>query len=484
MSLNSNQVVCGLCLKPFSDPRLLPCLHTFCLKCLKGQVTTSESAEGIRCHACQRCINVSAKGADSLPQDQHAAFQTKVADILGSLEGASGLVVGCDGCAGPSSSPAALAKAYCCQCSELLCQLCWDHHMHHHRLQHHTLVCLERGSVRALEACMKPHRLYCSQPAHAGEAVDFFCEDCNDLVCHYCLVEGHRGHKCVLASHLAQTYQNEMRESLEPARSMLEKITKAIGDIEAAMKEVEAARQSALCTLNATFEELQNSLKERQEILTSKIDDIALVKSTSLNFQKEQFLVMKRELASCADVVTSILKNHTGEQIICLKRFPQNRLSQILSEMKDQSPAEPAEQGTMAVCVDGGSLKKTISQFGIVDEVIPANCTWKQESDPVLNTRYEIILHTRTKEKVVVGCEGLKVKAELISKGSSEATLGHVDDQGGGTYTITFTPQTTGHCQLCISVDGRHVSRSPCDVHVRGVLSFPFAYTSGLMRLQ
>ena len=41
-----------------------------------------------------------------------------------------------------------------------------------------------------------------------------------------------------------------------------------------------------------------------------------------------------------------------------------------------------------------------------------------------------------------------------------------VKDHGNDTYTITLTPQTAGHHQLLITMDGQHIQNSPCDLHV------------------
>ena len=42
-----------------------------------------------------------------------------------------------------------------------------------------------------------------------------------------------------------------------------------------------------------------------------------------------------------------------------------------------------------------------------------------------------------------------------------------MDDHGDGTYTITLTPQTSGPHHLLITMDGKHVQNSPCDLDVR-----------------
>lgn len=35
MALIESVITCPICLEHFEDPRLLPCTHTYCLKCIK-----------------------------------------------------------------------------------------------------------------------------------------------------------------------------------------------------------------------------------------------------------------------------------------------------------------------------------------------------------------------------------------------------------------------------------------------------------------
>ena len=42
---------CSCCQGPFTDPRVLPCLHTFCLQCIKGLRKEDSSLTCPQCRA-------------------------------------------------------------------------------------------------------------------------------------------------------------------------------------------------------------------------------------------------------------------------------------------------------------------------------------------------------------------------------------------------------------------------------------------------
>eukprot|EP00731_Ephydatia_muelleri_P009057 Em0004g1395a len=60
---------CQLCSEPYKEPRILPCLHSFCGHCLHKEVW--DQAE----HACQRSITIPEGGVNAIPQNLHLGFE-------------------------------------------------------------------------------------------------------------------------------------------------------------------------------------------------------------------------------------------------------------------------------------------------------------------------------------------------------------------------------------------------------------------------
>ena len=51
-----DELVCALCGEMYNDPRLLPCLHTFCRRCLEHTVNPRSAT--ITCHSCRKEVSL------------------------------------------------------------------------------------------------------------------------------------------------------------------------------------------------------------------------------------------------------------------------------------------------------------------------------------------------------------------------------------------------------------------------------------------
>ena len=61
------EVSCSVCMTTFTDPKLLPCLHSFCLHCLEGIQRTTSRHDIIICPECRRESRVPSGSLNDLP---------------------------------------------------------------------------------------------------------------------------------------------------------------------------------------------------------------------------------------------------------------------------------------------------------------------------------------------------------------------------------------------------------------------------------
>ena len=116
---------CSVCKEMYTDPRLLPCGHTFCRRCIDG---LSKPA----CPVCRKQFTLSNNGAGDLSPDY------TINRLLQLKESSSG----CDICSGGNDGMK-VATVHCVDCQQKLCQTCQEHHKKVTATRRHKLVKLD-----------------------------------------------------------------------------------------------------------------------------------------------------------------------------------------------------------------------------------------------------------------------------------------------------------------------------------------------------
>ena len=194
--------ICQLCSKPYTDPKILPCLHSFCGQCLHMEIERSGDKQTTECPTCQRSIIIPEGGDSAIPQNLHLGFEVEVAGHMSKI--GSGDEKSCD----------AAAVVLCCTCRQFLCTFCHEQHKSSKIFHHHQMVGLDQEPVRLLPSIMTPNKHFCSQPHHEREKLKFCCETCQCLICRDCTLVLHKDHRIAEVCNIAKVYRDGMREAL------------------------------------------------------------------------------------------------------------------------------------------------------------------------------------------------------------------------------------------------------------------------------
>ena len=459
-----SHITCGVCSKPYNDPKILSCLHSFCLQCLHHEIEKSGSQQMFQCPICEQNTSIPVGGASVLPQNLHLGFEVEVAGYMSKMTSNSD--VACDQCAEGSSDPAVV---FCCACHHFLCAFCLENHKRNRMWSKHKIVGLDQEGARQLHTTMKPRDHYCSQPNHEDNDWNFYCETCSLLVCPHCTILSHKSHSVKEISTVAKTHQMEMTGALEDAKEVVTKLTGAIDENKRMIEQVEISSRNAFLAINQAFEILQQTLEERKKTLLSELEAISLSKTTALTLQKEQFEKMVGDIGHYTDMASQILQTHTDHEIVALGGLIPTELQATLKRVQTIS-LTPNQHSNITVSVETDDLVRQLSKFGEIVAFIPSpsSSTWTSTSAAKVGTRYHVKVQSKTSKGEEYPHGGVEVKGEMRSKTHNGAVVyGEVEDHRDGTYTITLTPQTAGLHQLFITMDGQHVQNSPHDLDVR-----------------
>ena len=450
-------IICQLCSKAYTDPRMLPCLHSFCGQCLHKEMERSVAKQNMACPTCQRSITISEGGVNALPQNLHLGFDVEVAGYISKISSGGEKV--CDVCIDGDKGPAVV---FCCTCRQFLCSVC---HERNKIESYHQIVGLDQESVKLLPSIMTPTEHLCSQPHHEKKKLSFYCETCQSLVCKDCTQILHKDHKIGNVSTNAKVHRDRMNEACMHANKTASTLTSILGANDKMAEQVETSRENAILIVNQAFEQLHLDIEERKKAVLSEIGATSLSKTAALSLQKEQLVKMQDDIGRYTEMISHILETHTDHEVLALGDLPTSELNDTLMRVGG-FPIISDPSNDIHVALKTESLMEDLSIFGLVMD--PSKSTWSSKSAPKLNKVYSVEVETKSSEGERYPYGGLQVKAKLKSNSHGGSVVpGKVEDHGDGTYTITLTPQAAGPHQLLITMNDEHIQGSPHDLDVR-----------------
>ena len=185
-----DMIKCFVCKNTYTDPRILPCFHTFCSKCvpLKDPVTREEGI--YHCSKCELDFNI--PGPDGAPIN---CFINKLIELVSLEKSIVAKESFCELCfddqAESVKSP--IASFYCVECKQKICDDCCKRHKKSNFLKDHS--CVDFKNVEDLDEFYKKFvNGVCTN--HEGEKIKLYCNDCFAAICLVCYAENHHQHNC------------------------------------------------------------------------------------------------------------------------------------------------------------------------------------------------------------------------------------------------------------------------------------------------
>ena len=177
-----DQITCPICMEHFTDPRVLPCFHSYCLTCL--QRVPNDLVEGnysLPCPTCRSTCPVPDKGLASLPPSFVVNNLVEVYDLM--KKASAHQHVSCHNCDNTN------ADGYCKQCATFLCPECLPlHNKWKPNAGHQIFSLVEVASTAHQLPLAKQDLMSCTDH---NKPLDLFCESCQQRICHDCTVSKH-----------------------------------------------------------------------------------------------------------------------------------------------------------------------------------------------------------------------------------------------------------------------------------------------------
>ena len=299
-----DEVSCSVCMCTFTDPKQLPCLHSFCLHCLNGIQRTSGVHGKITCPECKRQFEIPGSGNPSeLPTNVRI---NSLLDVL-AIKECSTANVKCGNCDKRSAQ-----TLYCFQCCSFWCEECiLGHNIIRTNKEHKTLA-LKHFQDQDFEAVLKRPAI-CQKKHHEKEELKFFCRGCKVAICNTCAVTLHEGHGKMPVQEAADARKiqinsmiSSLKDKMVEKRKEVEQLNQKSMEVQAQVADVKSQVQTNVDQMIAiiearkqdVFNTVEYQAKKSLESLSQKKDEVEnQVKIIESAIRRTEFL-MKRKFST------------------------------------------------------------------------------------------------------------------------------------------------------------------------------------------
>src|SRR6218665_1509845 len=184
---------CSICMSTFTDPRMLPCIHTFCFECLNrtGEAEQKKSEEKMPGPLCRKEFMIPEVGMYGV---QKNFFMENLLEFKTALQLGSSTII-CEICNMKNErktvkTPKATMR--CMECQEYYCEDCTKIHRFQKATKNHPMINIGSDKESEINRFVST-KLFTK---HIHKPLDYYCAECKKIVCVSCFVESHKLHDC------------------------------------------------------------------------------------------------------------------------------------------------------------------------------------------------------------------------------------------------------------------------------------------------
>ena len=301
------EVSCSVCMSPFTDPKILPCFHTFCLHCLNELQRTSGKHGEITCPECRRKFQVPGSG---YPKDLPANFRmNSLLDVM-AIQKCSVAGVKCGNCEKTSAQ-----SFYCFRCCAFWCDDCIAAHNIIRANKDHRVLAIKDFQDQDIENVLK-RPVFCQIEHHESEELKFFCKNCENAICNTCAITLHEGHAKLLLQNVANErksiIQSAMETQKEKALQMRNTITRLQSECNEIQEQVACVKKSA----QSFIDNLMKVFEAKKQELFKEVEDKAQEVIERLVEQQSEVEYKLRRIETSIEETERFLKRSTNAEIV------------------------------------------------------------------------------------------------------------------------------------------------------------------------
>ncbi|XP_040193378.1 E3 ubiquitin-protein ligase TRIM33 isoform X3 [Rana temporaria] len=315
------------------EPKLLPCLHSFCRRCLPeperqlsvplpgGSNGDIQQVGVIRCPVCrQECRQIDLV-------DNY--FVKDASESQSGTDEKSEQV--CTSCEDNAS-----AVGLCGECGEWLCKTCIEAHQRVKFTKDHIITKKEDVSSESVGASgQRP--VFC--PVHKQEQLKLFCETCDRLTCRDCQLQEHKEHRYQF---LEEAFQNQKGAIENLLAKLMEKknyVHFAATQVQNRIKEVNETNKRVEQEIKVAIFTLINEINKKGKSLLQQLESVTKERQMKLSQQQNDITGLSRQVKHVMNFTNWAIQSGSSTALLYSKRLITFQLRHILKARCDPVPA-------------------------------------------------------------------------------------------------------------------------------------------------
>ena len=459
----TSSCICQYCSNTYQDPRILSCLHSYCVQCITKLHV--ENTPSIICPTCNHSTSLPTGRVTSLPRNIRLSEETKQDIVLSKVTSSS--PPPCDSC--DENSPI----AYCTECDKRLCNVCWDAHQKLKFLRSHSSFFLKETQNMSREKLIKmlPSSyssscfLSCTCQYHNNQKLDLYCQQCTIPVCVECSGISHKYHPVHQVSQQIIQNKEEIQQNLKEFQLAEQTLKNVITAGEEMKEKIEARKFEVDTTIRQAFAELRQILHQREEALLAKSSEEAMAKNVRLSIQLEGIQHLLDSMSHCHSLASIATSEYSDVELLSIAHTLHKRAND-LQKLYSEISLDLCESPNISVEVNTDTLATMITDFGCISDTSPSNSTAvipRNRLGVGAEMKVKVVSRDSRGQEVDDGGEMVSCRLTPVGKISKECK---VTDNSDGTYLVSVTPQQLGQHKLSITIHCQDIQGSPFDLSV------------------
>ncbi|XP_056451487.1 tripartite motif-containing protein 3b isoform X2 [Gadus chalcogrammus] len=392
-------LVCSICLDRYHNPKVLPCLHTFCESCLQNYIPPESLT--LSCPVCRQTSILPEKGVSAL---QNNFFITNLMEVLQRDPE----------CSREEDCPAASGTPLSC-------------------------------------------------PNHEGKVMEFYCESCETAMCLDCTEGEHREHVTVPLRDVLEQHKAALKDQLDAIRGRLPQLTAAIELVTEISRQLTEGKNQAVAGISSTFDDLERALQQRKNTLITDLENICSSKQKVLQAQLTSLLQGAEHIQSSCGFTEQALSHGSSTEVLLVQKQMSERVTALARHDFPEKPHQNAhldcQVETDGLRRSIQNLGVLITTAAVAHTSVATGEGLRHATTGVPQS---VTVTTKDKDGELVRTGNALLRAEITSAGDGVAAAdAEVTDNKNGTYEVSYVLRAEGDFLFGLALYGQPLRGSP-----------------------